>query len=256
MKGTLEKALEGHELGEELKAANEKAAEATQLQTRVEELEKQVEEHEGHNLDAAAEHDELTATVTSVSKERDVLQAQLHKALDGHHLEDELKAANEKAALAAELQTKVGTLTTQLEAAQAKADADSKSDSKANSSGSGGGTGPTPEEAAAESEAKYKALESKKSELVGELKAATAAGMKSMQRAQEAERQLHELEESTRVELEAAHAEHAEEVTTHVADQARIEKLTTDNATLQKQRQELLGSLHNSEDEEKMKMVS
>ena len=95
----------------------------------------------------------------------------------------------------------------------------------------------------------YKELESKKAELVGELKAATAAGMKSMQRATEAEKKLHELEESTRLELEAAHAEHAEEVKTHVADQARIEKLTADNAALQTQRQELLSSLHNADDQ-------
>ena len=84
---------------------------------------------------------------------------------------------------------------------------------------------------------------------MGELKAATAAGMKSMQRATEAEKKLHELEESTRLELEAAHAEHAEEVKTHVADQARIEKLTADNAALQTQRQELLSSLHNADDQ-------
>ena len=77
MKGTLDKALDGHELGEELKAANEKAAAATELQTKVDELAKQVEEHEGHNLDAAAEHDELAAKVEALSKERDDLKKQI-----------------------------------------------------------------------------------------------------------------------------------------------------------------------------------
>ena len=69
-------------------------------------------------------------------------------------------------------------------------------------------------------------LKAKESSLATALKAATAASEASQKRANEAEKKLHALEDSSRDELEEAHAVHAEELKVHLADQVGFRNFT------------------------------
>ena len=64
-----------------------------------------------------------------------------------------------------------------------------------------------------------------------------------MQRVKTAEAKLHDVEESCRAQIEAAHKEHARDMALKVAEDAEVERLKTENANLTRQLAEIHTSL-------------
>jgi chromosome segregation ATPase len=172
---------------------------------------------EKHPNEAAKDLGQLHERVSALEQQKSALEAE-KKTLEQHITADK-KAAQEKAtrteATLEATRSELAKLKEELAAVHPEA---------------------TGSEAKAEELAKkVSELETSKTKLSADLTAATAAAEQSLKRATKIEAKLHALQESSRQEIEAAHAEHAEEMKEHVREEATIARLTTDNENLQKQ---------------------
>jgi len=144
---------------------------STPLETKIKELEEELEEQQHHNMDATVEVEEVSKELKDVKKQSEELKVRLNKALEGQELGEELKL----------LQEKVNGLEAEKTALNAKIESLDKSKV------GGPEDGPGAEKAAAD----LVAMTKQRDELLAAKKALVDAGS--------AEARVHELEEQLRL---------------------------------------------------------